>query len=91
MTLTQQIISLCQSFKDLRQTFVVSRRSEKLCLRTQQYILSTVEDSVLRTEMDDLESQEEDVPKWLLWDKPMGFLGMIRLHQTRDETWSASL
>jgi hypothetical protein len=33
-----------------------------LTLRSQQRIVATVEDSVLRTEMDGLESQEEDVP-----------------------------
>jgi hypothetical protein len=32
---------------------------------------STVEDSVLRTEMSDLESQEEDTPKRILLLKPM--------------------
>ena len=37
-----------------------------------------------------LESQEEDVPKRILWYKPMGFLGVIRPHH-RDEDWSVSL
>jgi hypothetical protein len=57
--LPQQIISLWQPFKDLKQTFAVSRRPEQLCLRTQQYIVATVEDSVLRTERGALESQED--------------------------------
>jgi hypothetical protein len=38
--------------------------------------VATVEDSVLRTEMTGLESQEEDAPKRILF---------------RDETWSDSL
>jgi hypothetical protein len=33
--------------------------------------VDTVEDSVLRTEMTDLESQEEDDPKCILFFKPM--------------------
>ncbi len=39
-----------------------SRRAEQLSLRSQQRIVATVEDSVLRTEMVDLESQEDDDP-----------------------------
>ena len=69
---------------------MVSRRAEQLCLRAQQCIVATAEDSVLRTEMGALESQEEDAPNRLLWYKPMGFLGVIRTHR-RDEAWSASL
>jgi len=41
--------------------------TEQFCLRTQQRIVTTVEDSVLRTEMGVLESQEEDTPKGILW------------------------
>ena len=52
--------------------------------------MSTVEESVLRTEMADLESQEEDAPKRVLFYKPMSWLGQIRPHR-RDESWSASL
>jgi len=52
-------------------TFAVSRRAEQFCLRTQQRIVSTVKDSVLRTEIGDLESQEEDAPKRVLWYTPM--------------------
>jgi hypothetical protein len=33
---TQQIIRHWQPFKDLKQTFAVSRRAEQLCLRTQR-------------------------------------------------------
>jgi hypothetical protein len=40
--------------------------------------------------MADLESQEEDVPKRILFFKSMSWLGQIRSHR-RDETWSASL
>jgi hypothetical protein len=38
--------------------------------------VSTVEESVLKTEMTDLESQEEDVPKRILFFKPMSWLGL---------------
>ena len=48
-----------------------SRRVEQLRLRSQQRIVATVEDSVLRTEMTGLESQEEDAPKRMLFFKPM--------------------
>jgi hypothetical protein len=40
--------------------------------------------------MTGLESQEEDVPKCILFFKPMSWLGQIRSHR-RDETWSATL
>ena len=43
-----------------------------------------------RTEMGDLESQEEDAPKCILWFKPMRWLGQIRSHR-RDESWSSGL
>jgi hypothetical protein len=66
--------------------FVVSRRSEQLSLRSQQRVVATVEESVLKMEMADLESQEEV----LLFFKPMSWLGQIRTHR-RDESWSASL
>jgi hypothetical protein len=70
--------------------FVGSRRAEQLALRSQQRIVATVEDSVLRTEMAGLESQEEDAPKRILFFKPMSWLWQIRSHRT-DEAWSASL
>ncbi len=48
--------------------------------------------SVLRTELADLEPQEEDAPKRVLWYTPMSWLGVIRPHRRdRDESWSASL
>ena len=67
-----------------------SRRVEQLRLRSQQRIVATVEDSVLRTEMTGLESQEEDAPKRILFFKPMSWLGQIRPHR-RDESWTVSL
>jgi hypothetical protein len=70
--------------------FTGSRRAEQLSLHSQQRVVDTVEDSVLRTEMADIESQEEDVPKRILFFKTMSWLGQIRSH-CRDETWSASL
>ena len=51
--------------------FPDSRRAEQQSLRSHQRIVTTVEDSVLRTEMTGLESQEEDAPKSDLWFKPM--------------------
>ena len=42
-----------------------------LSFRTQQRIIATAEDSVLRTEMDNLEPQDEDAPKLVLSFKPM--------------------
>ena len=54
--------------------------------------MDIVEDSVLRTEMVGLESQEEDDPKCIVrvFFKPMSWLGQIRTHR-RDEAWSDSL
>ncbi len=59
---TQQILSHWQPFLDLKRMFAGSRRAEQLSLRSQQRTVATVEDSVLRTEMAGLESQEEDAP-----------------------------
>ena len=57
---TQQILSHWKPFRDLKLMFAGSRRAEQLKIHSQQRIVSTVEDSVLRTEMVGLESQEED-------------------------------
>ncbi len=59
------------ALRDLKLMFTVSRRADQLSLRSQQRIVATVEDSVLRTEMTGLESEEEDVPKRILFFKPM--------------------
>jgi hypothetical protein len=77
----QQILSHWNPFQDLKLMFAGSRRAEHLSLCSQQSIVTTVEDSVLRTEMTDLESQEEDVPKRILFFKPMSWLGQIRSHR----------
>ena len=69
---------------------MVSRRAEQLRLGVQQRIVATAKDSVLRTGMTGLESQEEDVPSRNLGFKTVGWLGKIRSHR-RDESWSASL
>ena len=69
---TQLILSHWQSFKDLKFRFPDSRRAEQINLYSQQRIVATVEDSVLRTEMVGLESLEEDDPKRILFYKPMG-------------------
>jgi hypothetical protein len=58
---TQQILSHWQSFLDLNLMFEDSCHVEQLSLNSQLCIVTTVEDSVLRTEMADLESQEEDL------------------------------
>ena len=88
--LTHQILSKWQHFKDLKQTFAISRRAEQLRQRVHQRLVTTVEDSVLRTEMENLESEEEDAPRRVLWYKPMSWLGQIGSHR-RDESWSAGL
>jgi hypothetical protein len=68
---TQQILIHWHPFQDLKLEFVSSRRVQQLNLHSQQSVVDTVEDSVLRTEMTGLESQEEDVPKRILFFKPM--------------------
>jgi hypothetical protein len=47
--------------------------TEQLNLLSQQLIVDTVEDSVLRTEMTGLESQKEDAPKCILHIKRQTF------------------
>jgi hypothetical protein len=51
--------------------FAGSHRVEQLSLRSQQRVVDTVEESVLKMEMTGLESQEEDAPKRLLFFNPM--------------------
>ncbi len=80
--ITQQILKHWQPFRDLKLQFVGSRRHQR--------VVDTVEESVFRTEMTGLESQEEDAPKRVLFYKPMACLGQIRPHR-RDESWSDSL
>ncbi len=87
---TQQICNRWQPFKDLKQTFVVWRCVEQLRQRVKQCVVATVEDSDLRTEMENLESDEEDTARRVLWYKPMSWLGQIRSHH-RDEVWSSGL
>ena len=62
--------------------------SEQLRLRKEQRIVATAEDSVLRTEMGDVESQEETRGRILV--QADGVAGSLR-PQHRDEAWSASL
>jgi hypothetical protein len=88
--ITKQILIHWQPFRDLKLKYVGSRQEEQLSSRSQQSVVTTVEESVLKTEMSDLESQEEDAPKLILFFKPMSWLGKIRSHR-RDESWSASL
>ncbi len=72
LKVTHQILSHSEPFRDLKSRFTDSRRAEQLSLRSQQRIVATVEDSVLRMEMTDLESLEENDPKRILFYKPMG-------------------
>jgi hypothetical protein len=87
---TVQILNHWQSFITLKLSYAGSRRVEHLSLRSQQNIVVTVEDSVLRTEMTGLESQEEDAPPRILFNKSMSWLGQIRPNH-RDEAWPATL
>jgi hypothetical protein len=87
---TKQILLHCQSSRDLKLKYVGSRQVEQLNSRSQQLVVATVEESVLKTEMTDLESQQEDPPNRILFFKSMSWLGQIRPHR-RDESWSASL
>ena len=60
---TLQILRLWQTFKDLNQTCVVSNRAEQFRFRTQQRVVVTVEDSVLRTEMTSLRVSRGGCPQ----------------------------
>ena len=71
LKVTHQILSHWEPFRDLKSRFPDSRRTEQLNLRSQQHIVSTVEDSVLRMEMTGFESLEEDDPKRVLFYKPI--------------------
>jgi hypothetical protein len=90
LKVTKQILFHWKTFRDLKLMFAGSRRSEQLSLRSHQRVVDTVKESVLKTEMAGLESQEEDAPKRILFFNPMTWLGQIRSHR-RDESWSASL
>ena len=68
--ITKQILLHWQHFRDLKLMFAGSRRAEQLSLHSQQRVVATVEESVLKTEMAGLESQEEDAPKRILFFKP---------------------
>ncbi len=46
-------------------------RTEQLSLLSHHRVVATVEESVLKMEMSDLESQEEDAPKRILFFKSM--------------------
>ena len=59
---TKQILLHWLPFRDLKLKYVGSRQAEQLSLRSRQRIVATVEESVLKTEMAGLESQEEDPP-----------------------------
>jgi hypothetical protein len=68
----------------------MSCHTEQLTLCSQQHIVTTVEDYVLRTEMSDHESQEEDIPDLILYFKPMSCLVQTSPHRI-DEVWSVGL
>ena len=73
--LPHQIHNHWKPFRDLKRTFAVSRRTEQLRLHVYQRIVPTVQESVLRTEMVGLESQDEDDPRYNLWFKSMSWMG----------------
>ncbi len=56
----------------------------------QNRVTDTVEDSALHTKMENLEFEEEDDPRRVLWYETISWLGQIRPHH-RDEVWSVSL
>jgi hypothetical protein len=66
LKVTKQILLHWQPFRDLKFKYVGSRQAEQLSLRSQQCVVATVEESVLKTEMAGLESQEEDAPAYPL-------------------------
>ena len=82
---TKQILLHWKPFRDLNLKYVGSRQTEQLILHSQQRVVYTVEESVLKTEMVGLESQKEVAPKRILFFKPMSWLGQIRTHR-RDES-----
>ena len=53
LKVTHQILRHWEPFRDLKSRLAGSRRAEQLSLCSQQSIVATVEDSVLRTEMDE--------------------------------------
>ncbi len=67
---TKQILLHWQPFRNLKLKYVGSRQAEQLSSRSQPRVVPTVEESVLKTEMSGLESQEEDDPKRILFFKP---------------------
>ena len=58
---------------------MVSRRAEQLCLRTQHRIVTTVEDSVLRTEMESNEPYRNSTLESVYIYKDRDVLGTIKL------------
>ena len=72
LKVTHQILRHWEPFRDLKARFADSCHAEQLSFRSQQRIVATVEDSVLRTEMAGLESLEEDDSKCILFYTPMG-------------------
>jgi hypothetical protein len=72
---TKQILFHLQPFRDLKLKYVGSRQAEQLSSRSQERVVTTVEESVLKTEMAGLESQEEDAPKCILFFKPNELVG----------------
>ncbi len=80
---TQQVPSHWQPFLDLKLMFPGSRHAEQISLHSQR-IVATVEVSVLRSEIADFESQEEDDPKSIHFFKPMSWLGQIRPPRSRS-------
>jgi hypothetical protein len=57
----------CVNTLKISQTFEDSHHPEQMCLRAHQRVVTTVEDSVLHTEMTSLVSQEVDVLRHVLF------------------------
>jgi len=68
---TKQILLHWQPFRDLKLKYVGSRQAEQFISRSKQYVVASVEESVLQTEMVGLQSQEEHAPKRILFFKPL--------------------
>ena len=76
--LTLQVTKHWKPFQVLHQTLAVSHRAEQLRrLRRPHRIVATAVDSMLlRTEMGDLETQEENTSKRVLWYRLMAWCGL---------------
>ncbi len=73
------LVHRCPPFKVLKMTFLVSRRAEQFRLCVKERVVTTVEESVLREEMENFESQEEDTLERVIWYTPMTWMDRLGL------------